>query len=95
MNDVDGGSFTPVVLSSTGGMGPRMKAALKNLATRLSDKSGENYSQVITLLRARFCMSLLRSAVVCLRGTRSRRVVSAENVVMGTTMSYAAAALRL
>ena len=73
INKVDCGSFTPMVMSSSGGMGPRMTMALKHLAERLADKTNQLYSVTFALLRCKFVFCLLRSALVCLRGSRSIR----------------------
>ena len=72
INVVDAGSFTPMIASSTGGMGPEMQMALKHLALLLSEKNGEKYADVMSLLRCRFSFAIARSALVCLRGSRSR-----------------------
>ena len=66
---VDAGSFTPMIASSTGWMGPEMQMALKHLALLLAEKNGEKYADVMSLLRSRFSA---KSALVCLRGSRSR-----------------------
>ena len=72
INVVDAGSFTPMIASSTGGMCPEMQIALKHLALLLAEKRGERYADVIGLLRCRFAFSIARSALICLRGSRSR-----------------------
>lgn len=72
INVVDAGSFTPMIASSTGGMGPEMQMALKHLALLLAEKNGEKYADVMSLLRCRFSFAIARSALVCLRGSRSR-----------------------
>ena len=73
INKVDCGSFTPMVMSSSGGMGPRMTMALKQLATRTAERTNQRLSVTFALLRSRFVFCLLRSALVCLRGSRSIR----------------------
>ena len=73
INKVDCGSFTPMVMSSSGGMGPRMTMALKHLAKRQAERTNQLFSVTFALLRCRFVFCLLRSALVCLRGSRSIR----------------------
>ena len=73
INKVDRGSLTPMVMSSSGGMGPRMTMALKQLATRTAERTNQRLSATFALLRSRFVFCLLRSALVCLRGSRSIR----------------------
>ena len=70
---VEQGTFTPLVFSSCGGMGDEATLAIKKLATALAEKKCENYSKVIGLLRCRIAFALMRSASVCLRGSRSYR----------------------
>ncbi len=38
----------------------------------LAEKRGERYADVMSLLRCRFAFAIARSALVCLRGSRSR-----------------------
>jgi len=52
-------------------MGPEMDKAIKRLAWRISEKNGESYSMVICTLRCKFSFSMMRSALVCLRGSRT------------------------
>ena len=61
-------SFTPMIMSSSGGMGPEMTIAFKFLAAWLAEKGGGDYSATIGVLRARFSFAAARSALVCLRG---------------------------
>jgi hypothetical protein len=68
---VEDGSFTPMVMSSTGGMGPEMSVALKFLAAGLAVKEGVQYSSAVNVLRCRFAFASARAALVCLRGSRS------------------------
>jgi hypothetical protein len=71
--NVDRGTFTPMIFSSAGGMGLEAKRAIKKLASMLAEKRKESYSHTLGLLRARLVFALIRSAGVCLRGTRRRR----------------------
>jgi len=67
---VEQGTFTPLVFSSTGGMGPETTVAIKHLAVELSNSRNEPYSKTMSVLRCRLAFSLMRAASVCLRGTR-------------------------
>ena len=71
INRVEASSFTPMIMSSTGGMGPQMSLAIKHIARCTAEKRKEAYSQTITVIRCRFTFALLRAALVCLRGSRS------------------------
>ena len=72
VQNVDAGTFTPMVMASTGGMGREMDMAIKRLASELAERRGEDYSQVCGLVRCRFAFVMQRAALVCLRGSRSR-----------------------
>ena len=71
INHVDNGSFTPMILASTGGTGTEMSVALKVLAEKLAEKNNEVYSHVMGDIRARFAFAIARSSLICLRGSRS------------------------
>ena len=65
--DIEHGSFTPLVFTSTGGMGPECLRFHSRLAELIADKKGEHYSRTISWIRARTSFSLLRAALICLR----------------------------
>ena len=65
------GSFTPQVFSATEGMAPAVTTAYKRLASLLADKRKQEYSKTICWLLCAISFSLVRSAVMCLRGARS------------------------
>lgn len=68
---VDHGSFTPLVFTTSGGMGPRAQIFYGRLAEVLAERRQQPRSSVVSWMRCRLSFSLLRSALVCLRGTRS------------------------
>ena len=65
--------FTPLVFTTTGGMGKECIRYHSRLAELIAAKKGEQYSQTISWTRARTSFALLRSALVCLRGSRVKR----------------------
>ncbi|EDO48836.1 predicted protein [Nematostella vectensis] len=69
---VEQGTFTPLVFTSTGGMGKECLRFHSRLAELLAVRKGERYSDTISWIRARVSFALLRSALVCLRGSRAR-----------------------
>ena len=86
--EVEDGDFTPLVMSSTGGMGGEMQLALKLLAHKIAEKRRGRYSQVVCLLRRKMAFAMMRSALVCLRGSRSRsphRVGPLENAELASS----------
>ena len=68
VREIEHGSFSPLVFSTAGGMGPTM---YKRIASLIADKRQEPYSTTLFWLRCKLSFSLLRSAIMCLRGTRS------------------------
>ena len=68
---VDQGSFTPLIFTTSGGMGPRARVFYARLAEIMADKKRQPRSSIVAYLRCRLSFSLLRSSLLCLRGTRS------------------------
>ena len=71
VREIEMGSFTPLVFSATGGMAPAATIMYKRLASLLAEKRHQTYSKTISWLRCSIGFSLVRSAVMCLRGSRS------------------------
>ena len=69
--DVEHGTFTPFVMSSSGGMGPSATITIKRLASLLAEKTQIPYPVMINTIRCRLSFSLIESAVMCIRGARS------------------------
>ena len=63
--------FTPLVLSTTGGMGRAATTFYKRLAAMLSEKRDVPYSKMIGWIRCRMSFSLVRASVMSIRGARS------------------------
>ena len=59
--------------SSTGGMGKECLRYQSQLAELIAAKKGEHSSQIISWIHARTSFTLLRLALVCLRGSRVKR----------------------
>ena len=68
------GTFTLLVFTTTGGMGKECLMYHSRLAQLIAIKKGEQYAKTISWIRTRTPFALLRSALVCLRGSRTRRV---------------------
>ena len=71
VREVEHASFTPLVLSATGGMAKEATVFYKRLASCLAMKLDCPYSSTMSWLRCRLTFSLLRSAIQCIRGARS------------------------
>ena len=69
--EVEHGVFTPLVLSTTGGLGREATTFYKRLADLISSKQQKHYSNVICWLRCQLSFAILRSAIMCVRGSRS------------------------
>ena len=72
VREIEHGCFTPLVFSTTGGLGREAKVVFKRLAALLAEKTDENYSVTMGWIRSKLSFSLLRSALLCLRGARSK-----------------------
>ena len=68
IREIEYGSFSPLV---SGSMGPTATTLYKRLAAMITEKNKKTYSKTIHGLRCRLSFSLLRSAIMCLRGSRS------------------------
>ena len=66
------GSFVPLVFSTLGGMGKMCDALNKKLASRIAERKGESYPQVINHIRTRLRFSLLRGILMSLTGERGQ-----------------------
>ncbi len=74
--EIEQGTFTPLVFTTTGGMGKEcMRYHYSGLAELLAIKRGEDYATTISWIRARTSFTLLRSALTCLRGSRARKIM--------------------
>ena len=71
VNEIEHGTFTPLVFTTTGGMSKECKTYHSRLAQLIATKKGEQYHSTIAWIRAKTCFSLLRSSLVCLRGSRT------------------------
>ena len=70
---VEHGSLSPLVFSTAGGMGPIANVVYKRIASLIAEKHAKPHSKTINWKRCRLSYSLLRSAIMCLRGSRSSR----------------------
>ena len=69
VREVEHGSFTPLVCTTSAGLAPEGRVFLKRLASLISEKRGELYSTTIAWLRCITCFCLLRSSLRCLRAS--------------------------
>ena len=66
--------FTPLVFTTTGGMGDAADQVYKRLANLLSmtEKLVLSYGEVMGWIRCKLSFALIRSAIMCVSGARSR-----------------------
>ena len=73
--DIEHGTFTPLVFTTTGGMGKECLMYHSRLAQLIAIKKGEQYAKTISWIRTRTSFALPRCALLCLAGSmRARRV---------------------
>ena len=71
VREVEHGSFTPLVMSLTGGVSNAANTFYKRLASMLSEKWDLPYSKTLAWMRCKLSFALLRSSIQCIRGARS------------------------
>ena len=84
---VEKGSFTPLIFTTTGGMGPESTRYHKKLAKLISAKRGEEYSHVVSHIRTRLRFAILRSTLFAIRGDRGRNIRKLQSVPL-SEVSY-------
>ena len=71
--EVEQATFTPLVFSTTGGKAVECKRYHSRLAELVSTNKGESYATTMSCIRAGVSFALLRSELLCLRGSRATR----------------------
>ena len=71
--EVENGTFTPLIFTTTGVSQAECQRYHPRLAEPISSKKQKEYATTIAWIRAKVSFAILRTALVCLRGTRSRR----------------------
>ena len=87
VREVERGVFTPLVLSTNGGMGKEATTFYKRLADMIAHKRQQHYSVVMGWLRCRISFASLRSSVMCIRGSRSsfHRPINSSDISLAAT----------
>jgi len=91
VRSVEHGSFTPLVFSTFGGLDREATVFYNRLADLLSKKHSTPYTKTLSLLCCSISFSLLRSAILAIRGNRS--VVHLEHPSTSVELSLAEAEL--
>ena len=80
IKNVERGDFHPLVFTCTGGMAPASHMVMKRLAEKLSEKQNLPVSVVSGWLRCRLSFALLRTTILCVRATRSKKLHVENNI---------------
>ena len=70
---VDRGSFTPLIFTTNGGMGRESQNFVTALAALFAEKRDELFGKTINWIRTRLSFALIRSSILCIRGTKTIR----------------------
>ena len=90
INQVDHGSFTPLVFSCYGGMSRECGKFYSHAADKISEKRKVSKSLVSNWIKTKLSFALLRSCVLCVRGTRSKSCRNEVTSIAETDIAIAA-----
>ena len=85
---VEKSSFTPFVISTTGGMAPEADAFLKRLSQKLSTKLDQSYSNTVGYLRRKLRIELLKTVLMAVRGYRKSKTVNISDLDLNLLSYY-------
>ena len=86
--NIEQGTFTPLVFTINGGMGIECSMFHKQLAQKIAEKHDENYEKVLTYIKTKLSFVIIKSALLCLRGSRMVNNNHLTNVVEDIGMEY-------
>ena len=72
--NIEHGTFTPLVFSVSVGMGKECSMFHKHVADRLVIKTGERYEKIISTIRCKLSLLILKAALMCVRKSRSHNL---------------------
>ena len=73
--NIEHGTFTPLVFSVRGVLGKECSMFQKLMADKTTKKNNESCEKVFTVIRCKLSFIILRSALLCIRESRSNRVL--------------------
>ena len=73
--NIEHGTFTPLLFSVSGVLSKECSMFHKHMAEKIAKKFNESYEKVITVIRYKLSFIILRSALLCIRGSRYNRVL--------------------
>ena len=68
---VEHGTLTPLVFTTTGAMGHECQKYHKTLADKISIKNGDRYDEIMRYIRVKVSFLVLKGVILCLRGSRT------------------------
>lgn len=68
--NVEHGTFTPLVFSLNGVMSPECDRYHKHLAEKVGEKTNQQYSKIMNLIRTKLSFLILCACLICVRGSR-------------------------
>ena len=74
IQQIEHGSFTPLIFACTGGMGRECRKFYARLAEAISNKRKTRYACCFTWIKRKLIFSLIKSLSMCIRGSRSHLV---------------------
>ena len=74
------GTFTPLIFSINGGLSRETSTFYSRVAELLAIKRNSTKAETITWLRRKFLFNLIRSSVLCLRGTRNYKMTDQNQI---------------
>ena len=66
MTSLASDSISPLVFSTSGGMGPIAIVVYKRIANQIAEKRDQPYNRTLFWIRCKRSFSLLRSAIMCI-----------------------------
>ena len=87
VTQIEHGSFTPIVFSALGGCGRETSQFVKSLIEKLSKKRDIPVSITANYIRTKISFELLRSQVMCIRGSRSNKRMQLDTHEMEVTQN--------
>ena len=76
--EVEKGTFTPLIYTTSGGWSPQTTRYHKRLAEMMSKKNNEDYAKIMNFMRTKIRFSILRSTLIAVRGERGKPSDSAK-----------------
>ena len=68
-------TFTPLVFSVSGVLSEECSMFHEHMAEKIAKKFNESYEKAITVIRCKLSFIILRSALLCIRGSRCNYVL--------------------